>query len=126
MQDTGTQVDELTLDEEREPVPQVSDVEPDKRRILTQPSDPTIKDLWDRWKDAMRSKLPPSTHFMYAALSSRGATCSFSKYLKPATSHARIHESSSGDNKHEHNARNHTHDSGGDHSRARMKGDCRF
>lgn len=51
MQDIGARVDELTLEEEREPVPQVSDVETEQRRILTQPSDPTIKDLWDRWKE---------------------------------------------------------------------------
>lgn len=51
MQEIAIEVDEMTLEEEREPVPQVSEVEPDKRRILTQPSDPTIKDLWDRYKD---------------------------------------------------------------------------
>jgi len=51
MQEIALELDEMTLEEEREAVPLVSEVEPNKHRILTQSSDPTIKDLWDRYKD---------------------------------------------------------------------------
>jgi len=51
MQEVALELDEMTLEEEREPISEISEVEPEQRRILTQPSDPTVENLWGRYKD---------------------------------------------------------------------------
>lgn len=51
MDEMKLDTDELTLDEDEQPVPETSNIDPNTRRIFARPSDPTVKDLFDRHKD---------------------------------------------------------------------------
>jgi hypothetical protein len=44
-------LDEIVFEEEKQPEPEVVEVEPEKRLIFAKPSDPTVRDLYDRYKE---------------------------------------------------------------------------
>ena len=51
MDETSVETDELSVEEDAHPEPGIPLSSPDSRRIFTRPADPTVKDLYDRFKE---------------------------------------------------------------------------